>query len=122
MTGLYHVYDGAEGLLYIGVSNDFGRRWQQHARKQPWWDERRRMTVDFYDDREEALDAEALAIFHEQPKHNVMHRKQAQRLVRLKRQAVTVPGPEAGKVTIYGPPCETYQEMADWITWMSLNS
>ena len=38
------------------------------------------MTVDFYDDREEALDAEALAIFTEQPKYNVLHRKQALRL------------------------------------------
>jgi len=82
-TGLYHIYDGADGLLYIGVSKHFGVRWQQHAQKQPWWNERRRMTVDFYDDREEALDAEALAIFTEQPKYNVMHRKQAQRLKKL---------------------------------------
>ena len=88
-TGLYHVYDGAEGLLYIGVSKHFGIRWQQHAQKQPWWNERRRMTVDFYDDREEALDAEALAIFTEQPKYNVLYRKQAQRLKRLQRAEVT---------------------------------
>ena len=82
-TGLYHVYGEADSLLYIGVSKHFGIRWQQHAQKQPWWNERRRMTVDFYDDREEALDAEALAIFAEQPKHTVMHRKQAQRLKKL---------------------------------------
>ena len=62
-TGLYHVYGEADSLLYIGVSKHFGVRWQQHAQKQPWWNERRRMTVDFYDDREEALDAEALAIW-----------------------------------------------------------
>ena len=52
-TGLYHIYDGADGLLYIGVSKHFGVRWQQHAQKQPWWNERRRMTVDFYDTRDE---------------------------------------------------------------------
>jgi excinuclease UvrABC nuclease subunit len=89
MTGLYRVYDGADGLLYIGVSKHFGVRWQQHAQKRPWWNERRRMTVDFYDDREEALDAEALAIFNEQPKYNVLHRKQAQRLKRLQQPEVT---------------------------------
>jgi hypothetical protein len=47
------------------------------------------MTVDFYDDREEALDAEALAIFTEQPKYNVMHRKQAQRLKKLQGPGVS---------------------------------
>ena len=79
-AGLYPSTTAQTGLLYIGVSKHFGVRWQQHAQKQPWWNERRRMTVDFYDDREEALDAEALAIFTEQPKYNVLHRKQAQRL------------------------------------------
>ena len=71
------------------MSKHFGVRWQQHAQKQPWWNERRRMTVDFYDDREEALDAEALAIFNEQPKYNVLHRKQALRLKRLRPGEVT---------------------------------
>lgn len=85
-TGLYHVYGEADSLLYIGISKHFGIRWQQHAQKQPWWNERRRMTVDFYDTRDEALDAEALAIFTEQPKYNVMHRKQAQRLKKLQGQ------------------------------------
>ena len=83
-TGLYHIYGEADSLLYIGVSKHFGVRWQQHAQKQPWWNERRRMTVDFYDTRDEALDAEALAIFTEQPKYNVLHRKQAQRLQKLR--------------------------------------
>jgi len=92
MTGLYHVYGEADSLLYIGVSKHFGIRWQQHAQKQPWWNERRRMTVDFYDTRDEALDAEALAIFTEQPKYNVMHRKQALRLKAIKRrEAISTP-------------------------------
>ena len=43
----------------------------------------RRLTVDrWYDTRDEALDAEAAAIFGEQPKYNVMHRKQPERLGR----------------------------------------
>jgi excinuclease UvrABC nuclease subunit len=80
---LYRVY-GDEGiLLYIGVSNNFGRRWNEHSRNQPWWNSRRRMTVDWYNTEDEALDAEAHAIFNEQPRYNVMHRKQAQRLKSL---------------------------------------
>ena len=39
-TGLYHVFGIADLLLYIGVSNNFGRRWTEHAQKQPWWNER----------------------------------------------------------------------------------
>jgi predicted GIY-YIG superfamily endonuclease len=86
MTGLYHVYGEAESLLYIGVSKHFGIRWQQHARKQPWWNERRRMTVDWYDTWDEALNAEALAIFSEKPKYNVRHREQTQRAAVLVQQ------------------------------------
>src|SRR2546429_6982692 len=56
-TALYHVH-GKSDLLYIGVSNNFGRRWAEHARKQPWWNKRQRMTVDWYNTRAEALDAE----------------------------------------------------------------
>jgi len=89
---LYRVFGEADSLLYIGISKHFGVRWQQHAQKQPWWNERRRMTVDFYDDREEALDAEALAIFTEQPKYNILHRKQALRLKRLQPTSASMPG------------------------------
>ena len=77
------VFGDADLLLYIGISDDFGRRWKEHAKTQPWWGEMRRLTVDrWYDTRDEALDAEAAAIFGEQPKYNVMHRKQPERLGR----------------------------------------
>jgi predicted GIY-YIG superfamily endonuclease len=69
-TALYRIYSDADLLLYIGISNDFGRRWKQHARKQPWWTERRRMTVLFYDSRTEAEVAEEAAVKVEKPKYN----------------------------------------------------
>jgi predicted GIY-YIG superfamily endonuclease len=73
-TALYRVFGEADLLLYIGISNDFGRRWKQHARKQPWWDEKRRLTVDqWFDSREEAEAAEATAIMAEKPKYNKKH-------------------------------------------------
>lgn len=86
-TALYRAYAPADRLLYIGVAKDFGVRWHRHASAKPWWSETRRLTVDWYDTRDEALDAEALAIFTEQPEHNVMHRHQA---VRLKKARATV--------------------------------
>ncbi len=112
-TGLYHVYGEADSLLYIGVSKHFGVRWQQHAQKQPWWNERRRMTVDFYDDREEALDAEALAIFTEQPKYNVLHRKQALRLKKLQSAPVSTPrrsGQRSAKKAKPTPPGRRWED------------
>lgn len=69
-TALYHVYDAADLLLYIGISNDFDRRWRQHAEAQPWWAEHRWMRVYWYDTRKEAETAEALAIEAEEPKYN----------------------------------------------------
>ena len=90
-TYLYRFYDARGMLLYIGITGDFGKRWQQHAQKQPWWNDRRRMTVDLYDTRDDAIDAEALAIFAEQPKHNVLHRRQALRLKKIKAVTKTQP-------------------------------
>lgn len=73
-TALYRVYGEADLLLYIGVSNDFGRRWREHAKKQPWWNERRRMTVDeWFGSRPEAEAAETAAIKAEKPKYNKRH-------------------------------------------------
>ena len=79
-TALYRIYADGEVLLYIGVSNNFGVRWQKHASTKPWWGDVRSQTIYWFDTRDEALDAEALAIFTEQPTHNVMHRRQALRL------------------------------------------
>ena len=61
-TALYRIFGDADLLLYIGISNDFGRRWKQHAKKQPWWPEKRRMTTEWYDSRDDAERAEEAAI------------------------------------------------------------
>lgn len=37
-TALYRIFGDADLLLYIGISKDFGTRWKQHAKAQPWWD------------------------------------------------------------------------------------
>jgi predicted GIY-YIG superfamily endonuclease len=62
-TALYRIWGTADLLLYIGVSKDFGTRWKQHAKTQPWWPEMQRLTVDcWYDSRPEAEAEETAAI------------------------------------------------------------
>ena len=70
-TALYRIYGDADLLLYIGISDDFGRRWKEHAKKQPWWGEMRRLAADeWFDDRKDAEAAEEAAIKTEKPKYN----------------------------------------------------
>jgi hypothetical protein len=72
-TALYRVFGEADLLLYIGISKDFGARWKQHARRQPWWPEKRRMTTQWFGSRPEAEEAETAAIKAEGPKYNFTH-------------------------------------------------
>ena len=97
-TYLYHVFGEAGLLLYIGISKDFGGRWKQHARTQPWWPERRTMTVALCDSRPEAEAAERAAIRAEHPKYNKVHNGAAlvaqlrPAVVRIARQPTPWPG------------------------------
>ena len=76
-TALYRIYSTEDLLLYVGISKNFGIRWNQHAKKQPWWNEHRRMTVDWYDSRPEARTAETAAIQADGPKYNIAGRIRA---------------------------------------------
>jgi predicted GIY-YIG superfamily endonuclease len=82
-TALYRVFGEADLLLYIGISKDFGARWKQHARVQPWWDERRRLTVELLDSRSAAEAAEVAAIRAEGPKYNKRGTAQPDALIQL---------------------------------------
>lgn len=76
-SAVYRVFGDEDALLYIGVSDNFGQRWKQHAKVQPWWSDHHRMTVDWYDSREEAEDVETAAIKAEDPKYNITHSPRA---------------------------------------------
>ena len=113
-TALYRCYDREGALLYIGVAKHFGLRWSRHKGKTPWWDQVHRQTVEWYDSRPEALDAEADAIFAEQPRHNVVHIKGTKRRARKQSSAVPTPSPPAEPkqpVVTLGP--GVTQEMVD---------
>ena len=101
-TALYHIYDASDLLLYIGISENFDRRWQEHAKAQPWWDEHQWMRVYWYDTRKEAEKAEALAIEAETPKYN-------------KSDGVLVLGDTRCS---YSPPAEIEDDMSAVVDWI----
>jgi predicted GIY-YIG superfamily endonuclease len=73
-TALYRIRGEGSLLLYVGVSDNFGRRWKEHAKQQPWWAEMRSLSVDrWYESRDAAEMAERAAIKVERPKYNQQH-------------------------------------------------
>jgi hypothetical protein len=74
---VYRPFDAEGGLLYIGVSKDFGERWKKHAQTQPWWPEVRHMTTTWYPDEASAYAAETAAILAEKPRWNIAKTKPA---------------------------------------------
>jgi hypothetical protein len=72
-TALYRLFDAGSTLLYVGISNNFGQRWVQHAAEQVWWPEVKRQTVDWCSSRTEAAMLEKEAIKAESPKYNFAH-------------------------------------------------
>jgi hypothetical protein len=72
-TFLYRLFDEDGVLLYIGISNAWQHRMQEHRRTQPWWDQVAHVFPISFPDRRSALDAEARAIRRERPLHNIVH-------------------------------------------------
>lgn len=69
---LYRFYDADGLLLYVGITNQDMRRWIAHETRE-WWGAVASATVEHYDDRSAALDAERTAIKSERPVHNLTH-------------------------------------------------
>lgn len=72
-TALYRFYDSDDTLLYVGITGTISFRWEQHARRQPWWPAACRQIVDWHPTREAAEAAERVAIQSERPLHNIAH-------------------------------------------------
>lgn len=68
---LYRYYNKDDELLYVGVTADNTKRESQHRRDSFWFGEIAFARYEYFDTREEVLEAEAKAIASEQPKHNV---------------------------------------------------
>ena len=75
MTTLYRMFDAAGDLLYVGITSRGGRRFDEHAKVQPWWVEVASVTVEHFATRTEALAAELAAIRVEDPTYNAAGRE-----------------------------------------------
>jgi predicted GIY-YIG superfamily endonuclease len=74
---LYRHYDPNGDLLYVGVSNEVMERQRRHREHSHWAAMVCHITIEPFATREEALNAEQLAIATEYPKHNVTHNGRA---------------------------------------------
>jgi hypothetical protein len=70
-TAVYRMFDSDDALLYVGMTKNFGQRWQSEAKQMPWWPEVSRQTVEWHPSREDAGAAERKAIRDECPRYNV---------------------------------------------------
>jgi DNA-binding MarR family transcriptional regulator len=69
-TSLYRHFDSEGILLYVGVSLSQLNRLQQHSRNAKWFDKITSVTIEHFETRELALEAEAIAIMEEEPLYN----------------------------------------------------
>lgn len=71
-TGLYRFYSADQTLLYVGISNNPLRREVSHHSRAEWIHlaDLTRTVVEWYDRRQDALEAEAAAIRSENPLFN----------------------------------------------------
>ncbi|MFE7780373.1 GntR family transcriptional regulator [Streptomyces nigrescens] len=74
-TALYRLYDADDQLLYIGIARYPQSRWEQHAGQQTWWHQVARKTVEWYEDRASALEAEACSTAAEKPLYDQSWRR-----------------------------------------------
>ena len=70
---LYRYFDEDGELLYIGITNDPGRRWSQHIATKPWARQISTIRLEAHPDRVAVLAAEREAIQSEHPRYNVVH-------------------------------------------------
>ena len=71
-TALYRFYDAHGMLLYVGITDRPGRRWQEHMERKPWYPQVRHQAATWYGSEPEARRAETRAIRAEHPKFNVV--------------------------------------------------
>ena len=73
-TDLYRYFDAEGRLLYVGISFSAIARASQHRSGKGWWVQVANMTVEHLSTREEATEAERVAILTERPIHNIAGR------------------------------------------------
>lgn len=64
---VYRFYNEAGLCLYVGISQDFSKRWHVHERQRVWWSQTARCVVDFYPDWPTASQVEEISLATERP-------------------------------------------------------
>ena len=70
-TKLYRHFDGEGALLYVGISLNAIVRLSQHKMQSHWFDKIANVTIESFETRDAALEAETRAIQEESPKYNI---------------------------------------------------
>jgi len=76
-TYVYRLWDNDKNLLYVGVSNNWANRINQHKQQKQWSGQISSVTVEEFASRYEALAAESKAIQTENPIYNLAGRTTA---------------------------------------------
>ena len=94
-TGLYQWSDADTGkLLYVGISNDVGRRFMEHYQDERGFTQvNANVKVDWFPTRQGALAEEKALIQKHQPPGNTQHNPSARRRPDLRRKRPTEPKP-----------------------------
>ncbi|MEV5854664.1 GIY-YIG nuclease family protein [Streptomyces anulatus] len=69
-TALYRLYDAADQLLYVGISNNPRLRWASHAADKTWWADVAVREIEWFPERAQAEDEEARLISLLRPLRN----------------------------------------------------
>jgi hypothetical protein len=85
-TQLYRHFNAEGELLYVGISLSTINRLGQHKDHSHWFETISRVDIEKFDTKEEALNAEALAIHNEKPKCNIMKPRARQIFDEIARQ------------------------------------
>jgi DNA-binding XRE family transcriptional regulator len=72
-TAIYRHFDADGVLLYVGQSVSPSRRLYEHVRASGWAKDTASISIQWFDSKEEAAEAERVAIRDEGPEFNVFH-------------------------------------------------
>lgn len=72
-TALYRHFDENDCLLYVGISSRLPQRNREHKSFSHWFQAVTKITVSWFQCRDDALSAEYMAIKTEKPVHNKIH-------------------------------------------------
>ena len=74
-TAVYTHKSGDGEILYIGISNNPAFRTTQHSIDKHWFKKVKKIEIDWFDTRVEALEIEKSFIKSKRPKYNVIHNR-----------------------------------------------